>query len=1230
MTTNVDSFASEVSDCSLRGLKDLTDEKVPPPLGDFTSDGSWTHAYAIGIAVCALAFLILPSVARGGTRSGVSGQTVALKVTASGSDASCPAISEAAAYSHRVTAPKLVRAVPGARQVTVVWCPPARGAGSVVSYTVKSSSGQKVTAAVPNDWAIIDGLSNGISYTFSVRANTTSGPASDAAHSNQVTPRPVPPPGQVLRGKPRQVTYDSHSMIIGGKRVFITSGEFDPWRTPSPSLWLDRLEKMKADGYNAVTVYFDWDFHSPSPGVYNFSGIRNVNKFLNMTQQVGLYVIARPGPYINAETDGGGIPTWVLTIHHGNIMPYYRGDTEPYLSAALQWYSEIDPIIAAHQITRGGDVILYQIENEYGGQGKPADQYMADLEHQARADGIHVPFTFNQAGRNQAFATGLGAVNISGTDHYPVAFKCALVHRFGNPYGYPRYKGMPIFLPEFQGGSFDRWGGPGYADCYQLTGPDFENVYYKNNIAQGATMQSIYMGVGGTNWGWLPSPGLYTSYDYGAAIAETGEIGTPAHPNTIVGSKYGENKLINNFETSVAPLTYTSSEPAPTSSNPAIKIIARQNPQTKTQFLYLRQVNAPSTATVSTHLTLTVGGVHYPVVPQSGDITLPGRDAKMLLAGYEFDGQFLVYSTSELASQELIGNRAIALMYGPAGTDGETVLQYKSRPRVTVISGSVTTKWDAAHRNLRLDYRHHGLAEVAISGGGRPRLLLLLTDTDTAEQFWPEQTASGPVLVEGGYLVRSASSTGKSLAITGDTSRPGRLAVWAPPSIKAVQWDHHAVAVTRGKDGALRGTLPAPAPVHLPELTGWRFRTGAPEAQPGYDDSSWTLADHPTSTDPRVVNATGPVLDATDYGYGHGFVWYRGHFTANQSETGISLTVDAEGGTGAYSVWFNGVFLGSANAVRVQTHTFNFPPKALRAGKDNVIAVLVENVGNPEGPTGYRAGVYSASLIGGNQPITWKMMGVKGGMVLQDQVRGIMNAAGLYGSNHGWNLPGYPDKSWKPVKLPDHWSARGVSPGIGWYRTHFSLHLPKIAYVPVDLQIGGPGPGKDAANYQALIYINGWLIGRYVNNVGPQHRFYLPAGILHEHGLNSLAIAVWGLTPSGGGLAKVTLVSEGNQAGGIPVASVSSPGYGKLVNKSVSSGNGRHLVNRIVKLLTPEELHSSPLRPRSRVAYLPRFLPRVPKLSRPPGGTIPCAVWHTSIVDIDGKGGQSMAQPRLL
>ena len=128
--------------------------------------------------------------------------------TASGSDASCPAASKAAAGSATIGAPQQVTAIGGSASATVVWCPPASGAGSVVSYTVTSSGGQQVTAVVPNDWAIVEGLSNGTSYTFMVRANTASGASGATATSHAVRPAPIAPPSSVLRGSPQKVGYD--------------------------------------------------------------------------------------------------------------------------------------------------------------------------------------------------------------------------------------------------------------------------------------------------------------------------------------------------------------------------------------------------------------------------------------------------------------------------------------------------------------------------------------------------------------------------------------------------------------------------------------------------------------------------------------------------------------------------------------------------------------------------------------------------------------------------------------------------------------------------------------------------------------------------------------------------------------------------------------------------------------------------------------------------------------
>ena len=96
-----------------------------------------------------------------------------------------------------------------------------------------------------------------------------------------------------------EIKYDRYSMIINGRREFIRSGAMHYFRLPSQALWRDRLYKLKAAGYNTVDLYFCWGYHSPAQGIYDFEGIRNVRELLAITRELGLYVIARPGPYIN-------------------------------------------------------------------------------------------------------------------------------------------------------------------------------------------------------------------------------------------------------------------------------------------------------------------------------------------------------------------------------------------------------------------------------------------------------------------------------------------------------------------------------------------------------------------------------------------------------------------------------------------------------------------------------------------------------------------------------------------------------------------------------------------------------------------------------------------------------------------------------------------------------------------------------------------------------------------
>ena len=1045
------------------------------------------------------------------------------------------------------------------------------------------------------------------------------------------------------------VTYDRYSLMVDGQRLMVWAGEFHYWRLPSPDLWRDVLQKMKAAGYNAATIYFDWGYHSSAQGVYDFSGVRDVDRLLSIAAEVGIYVIARPGPYINAETDGGGFPAWL------NRMNVRERSTDPtYLKFADEWLSQIDPIIARHQVTNGtGTVLLDQIENEFYDGSAAGHAYIQHLEDKARADGITVPLTGNH---NGTFETGPGSLDIDGWDSYPQGFNCGNPTRWN---GAPDFSSVrtsltskPLYFSEFQGGAFDPWGGAGYANCHQLTGPDFEKVFYDTNIAVGSTMQNFYMTYGGTSWGYLPFPGVYTSYDYGAAIAE----------DRTLTDKYEQQKLTGYFLQAAPSLAKTDRMAISPPDDPNLWLQARANPDDQTELYVLRHANSTSTSNDTTHiavdlaarttytyddndpalhyagngwthatnqagdfgateswdntpgdsmtvsfhgpairwiapkdgnhgmtavsvdgvpvatvdgysptkqyhmalygvsgladtdhtLTLTVTGAknpaasgtfttvdavdvppanadYYPTVPQQPGtaITLDGRDAMMLLANYSFGGQRMVYSTSQLMTRTSIDGRDVALLHGATGTDGETVLRYASQPTVTMLTGSVQSTWDAQRGDLRLNYQHTGLARVMISGGGRPDLELLLADDTTAEQFWQV----GSVLVEGPALVRSATLTHDTLALTGDTTARTPVAVWAPRSACVITWNGQPIGIDchHGPVNTMRiGTAPGPAPVTMPSLT-WRSQAETPEANPAFDDSSWTIADHTTTQNPNGASNV-PVLFADDYGYHHGDVWYRGHFTATGSETGISLTANTGNSTGQYSVWLNGTYLGTANGGQ----EFDFPAGTVHTGTDNVVSVLVANMGHDEGTGMATRGLTSARLVGSAVPLTWRIQGNLGAENPVDPVRGPLNNGGLFGERAGWSLPGYPDGSWAPATLPQQAS----TPGITWYRSTFDMHLPPGQDVPVALRF------TDAAtkHYRVQLYLNGWNLGQYVNDVGPQHDFQLPTGILRADGQNTLALAVWS-DDSNSGLGSVQLVAQTNLRTSLNVSTVDSPNY---------------------------------------------------------------------------------------
>ncbi|MFJ1970212.1 beta-galactosidase [Streptomyces sp. NPDC087903] len=926
-------------------------------------------------------------------------------------------------------------------------------------------------------------------------------------------PAALPAPAEAAETAPaaaHTVTYDQYSVKVDGKPLYIWGAEFHYFRLPDPDAWRDVLQKIKAAGFNAVSLYFDWGYHSAKPGSYDFTGIRDVERLLDEAERAGLYVVARPGPYINAEVSGGGFPAWRKTQAGVN-----RTSEPEYLAAAREWMSRINPVIARHQLTRGGtgSVILYQIENEYQGGRHDAD-YMQTLIDWAKKDGIDVPTMVNDGGANGNWLQGKGAPDIYGFDAYPQGFDCSDPDTWKNLPDYSYVNDFkpesPLLIPEAQGGAFDPWGGTGYEDCAKLTGTDFTRVFSKMNIAAGVSGQSFYMTYGGTNWGWLADPNaVYTSYDYGAPISESRQL----------TDKYQEFKRLGYFVNAVPSVARTDRATAPEATDPALRVDRRVNPDDGTQFFTVRHADTRVKDRNSTTLSLSGRDGDYPRVPQQGAITIDGRDAKLLVAGYDLGDQRLVYSTSEIMTHATIGDREVALLYGRAGQDGETVLRYAKKPHVTVTAGNVTTTWDATRGDLRLNYTHKGLARVLVDG-----LELLIADDAETAHWWRQDTAAGPVLVRGPSLLRTADMAGDTLELTGDSTKSAKIEVIADAD--KVTWNGRRTAVTA-----------APRPVDLPALTTWKYHEEAPESAPDFDDATWTNAARLTANNPELAGSL-PVLAMDEYGYHHGDVWYRGRFKATGAATSLALNADT-GPNGRYAVWLNGRNLGSSGD---GAHTFAIPPKTLKADGDNVLAVLVENMGhNEEWGHDYSKeprGLLGADVIGGATTITWKIQGDRGGEDTVDTVRGPYNNGGLYGERAGWSLPGYPDGGWQRTTLARQTAK--TAPGVRWYRTTTRLDLPRGQDNAIALDIGEADGG--GIGYRAQIFVNGWLIGRYLADVGPQTRFVIPKGILREQGTNTIALAVWS-TDAASGPGTARLVDLGASAGGVPAKGVAAPSY---------------------------------------------------------------------------------------
>lgn len=282
-----------------------------------------------------------------------------------------------------------------------------------------------------------------------------------------------------------------------------------------PEYWRDRLEKLKNMGCNTVETYIPWNFHEPKKGEFLWDGQHDVCRFIEIAQELGLYVIVRPAPFICAEWEWGGLPAWLLA--EPEMRP--RCSYEPFLKHVREYYEVLLPKLVPYQIDHGGKIILMQIENEYGyyGDDKAYLKWLADT---MRSLGVTVPFVTSDGPWGAAFKTGQleGALP---TGNF--GSNCEKQFKVMEP---QMSKKGPLMCMEFWAGWFDAWGNKiKMRSVLSMNKKDYEyTIKNGHNI-------NIYMFHGGTNFGFMNGSNYYgkltpdtTSYDYDAPLSEDGRL----------------------------------------------------------------------------------------------------------------------------------------------------------------------------------------------------------------------------------------------------------------------------------------------------------------------------------------------------------------------------------------------------------------------------------------------------------------------------------------------------------------------------------------------------------------------------------------------------------------------------------------------------------------------------------------------------------------------------------
>ena len=534
--------------------------------------------------------------------------------------------------------------------------------------------------------------------------------------------------------------------IINGKPTFISSGSIHYARVPR-ELWRDRIWRLKMMGFNCVQTYVFWNASEPKEGQFDFSDNNDLDAWLSLLHEMGMYALVRVGPYSCAEWENGGYPAW-FTV---------RGDISrkmgPWVASSDAYLKKIHEIVAQHQVNHGGSVILVQEENEHAsGWGTDAiDPYLKHLDDLARAQGIEVPM-FNSGLHHGNEPAGETPFPPDPSPWYSTEFWTVYFNFYGEM--------PPAKLAEKIRGTWKiiAFGGGGY---------------------------NYYVAHGGTNFGYSGDT-LGTSYDYAAPVGEAGQL----------RKFYFAARRAAYFAQSFNDLLAGSHNDAnlARSDSPDVRVTARTNP-TQGSFVMgdtfarpaggsrgsqARITEASQTPDIDTRLT--IGALK---VPTQGLLKVASLEPRTVLVNLPWTANATFASVcTNVLLRHTIGNLDYWVCYGPAGDAGEITLKRKA---TSDLPAQVTFTYPDDQT----------VREIAVDSGDGKQAMLLVMNTAMTDHTWlaNEKLFVGPSFVLDDNRMEFAPEGGHATIYSADGKSEKTQPPIAMPKLPALtQWSSRDAA----------------------------------------------------------------------------------------------------------------------------------------------------------------------------------------------------------------------------------------------------------------------------------------------------------------------------------------------------------------------------------------------------------------------------------------------------